>query len=41
VRTQVPAEMGTNMERGMQTARFKLAERQALLPAADEFVRAP
>lgn len=41
VRTQVPAEMGANIERGMQTARFKLAEQQALLPAADEFVRAP
>jgi aminopeptidase N len=39
VRAQVPAEMAPNIERGMQFARFKLAEKQTLLPAADAFVR--
>jgi hypothetical protein len=34
VRAQVPAEMTPNIERGMQTARFKLAEKQTFLPAA-------
>ena len=40
VRAQVPAEMAPNIERGLQTARFRLAERERLLPAADAFVSA-
>jgi aminopeptidase N len=39
VRAQVPAEMAPNIERGMQTARFMLAAKQTLLPAADAYVR--
>jgi aminopeptidase N len=39
VRAQVPAEMSANIERGLQTARFRLAEKERLLPAADAFVR--
>jgi len=39
VRAQVPAEMAPNIDRGMQAARFKLAAKQTLLPAADAFVR--
>jgi aminopeptidase N len=39
MRAQVPAEMATNIERGLQTARFKMSERQLLLPAADAYLR--
>jgi len=39
VRATVPAEMAANIDRGMQTARFKMAERQRLLIAADAYVR--
>ena len=39
VRSQVPAEMAPNIERGMQTARFKMAEKQTLQAAADAYVR--
>jgi aminopeptidase N len=40
VRAQVPAEMAANIERGLQSARFRLAEKQRLLPEADAFTRA-
>jgi aminopeptidase N len=40
VRAQVPAEMSLNIERGLETARFRLSERERLLPAADAFVSA-
>lgn len=39
VRAQVPAELAPNIDRGLQTVAFRLAEKQRLLPAADEFVR--
>jgi aminopeptidase N len=39
VRAQVPAEMAPNIERGMQTARFKLTEKQTLVAAADAYLR--
>ena len=39
VRAQVPADMAANMERGLQTARFRLSERERLPPAADVFIR--
>jgi aminopeptidase N len=39
VRANVPAEMAANIDRGMQTAHFKLTEKQRLLPAADAYVR--
>jgi aminopeptidase N len=40
VRANVPAEAAETIERGMQTARFKLAEKQSLIPAADAFIKA-
>jgi hypothetical protein len=39
VRSHVPAEMSENVDRGMETARFKFAEKQALVPAADAYVQ--
>jgi aminopeptidase N len=39
VRAQVPAEMGANIERGLQAARFRLVEKQRLPPEADAFIR--
>ena len=38
VRAHVPAEMSANVERGMETARFKFSEKQALIRAADAYV---
>jgi hypothetical protein len=38
VRAHVPAEMSSNIERGMETARFKLSEKQALIPAVDAYL---
>ena len=35
VRAHVPAQMSPNVARGMETARFKVSEKQALLAAAD------
>ena len=35
VRAHVPAQMSANVARGMESARFKLSEKQALLAAAD------
>jgi hypothetical protein len=40
VRANVPAEAAETIERGMETARFKLAEKHALIPAADAFIKA-
>ena len=40
VRAQVPAEMAPNIERGLQTVRFRLDEKARLLPAADAIVGA-
>jgi aminopeptidase N len=38
VRAHVPAEMSDNVDRGMESARFKLSEKQALVPAADAYL---
>ena len=38
VRAHVPAEMSANVERGMETARFKFSEKEALIPAVDAYV---
>jgi aminopeptidase N len=38
VRAHVPAEMSENVDRGMESARFKLSEKQALVPAADAYL---
>jgi aminopeptidase N len=38
VRAHVPAEMSANVQRGMESARFKFSEQQALIPAADAYV---
>jgi hypothetical protein len=40
VRAHVPAEMSANVARGMEAARFNRLEKDALVPAADAFVRA-
>jgi aminopeptidase N len=40
VRAHVPEQMAPNVERGMETARFKLSEKDALVPAADAYVSA-
>jgi aminopeptidase N len=39
VRAHAPAGMSANIERGMETARFKLAEKNTLAPAAAAYVR--
>jgi hypothetical protein len=38
VRAHVPAEMSPAVERGMETARFKLAEKAALVGEADAYL---
>jgi hypothetical protein len=38
VRAHVPAEMSDNVDRGMESAHFKLSEKQALVPATDQYV---
>jgi hypothetical protein len=38
VRAHVPAEMSGNIARGMETARFNMVEKDALVPAADAHV---
>jgi hypothetical protein len=35
----VPAEMSRDIERGMEAARFKLAEKAALVREADAYLR--
>jgi aminopeptidase N len=39
-RSHVPAEMAPNVERGMESARFKRAEKDRMVAAADQFVSA-
>jgi aminopeptidase N len=38
VRAHVPAQMSSNVERGLETARFKLSEKEALTAAADAYL---
>jgi hypothetical protein len=38
VRSHIPAEMAANADRGMESARFLLSEKQALVPAADAYM---
>jgi len=38
VRAHVPEQMSPNVARGMEAARFKLSEKNALIPAADAYV---
>jgi aminopeptidase N len=40
VRGRVPQEMSANVQRGMEAARVRLAQRALLVPAADAYVRA-
>ena len=40
VKAHVPAEMTADVARGMETARFKVAEKSALIKAADHFLAA-
>jgi aminopeptidase N len=35
IRARLPAEMAANVARGMETARFNMSEKEALVPAAD------
>jgi aminopeptidase N len=39
VRAHVPSEMSAEVERGLESARFKLAEKQRLVPAADSYLK--
>jgi aminopeptidase N len=39
VRSHVPSEMSGNVDRGMESARFMLFEKQTLVPAADAYAR--
>ena len=39
IRVHVPAEMGTTVDQGLQAARFKLAEKQTLVGAADTYLQ--
>jgi aminopeptidase N len=41
VRAHVPAEMSVNVDRGMESARFNVAEKQALVKAVDAYLKAP
>jgi len=38
INANLPADAADTLERGMQTARFKVAEKQALIPAADAYI---
>jgi hypothetical protein len=40
IKANVPAEAADTLERGMQTARFKRSQKQALIPEADAFISA-
>lgn len=40
IKAHVPAEMSDNVARGMESARFKVAEKAALVPAADAYTAA-
>jgi aminopeptidase N len=39
VRAHVPSEMNTWVDRGLESARFKLAQKERLVPAADSYVK--
>ena len=39
VRSQIPAEMSSSLDRGMETARFRFSEKETLVPAADTYIR--
>jgi hypothetical protein len=39
VKANLPADAMDTLERGMQGARFKVAEKQAMTPAADAYLR--
>jgi aminopeptidase N len=39
VKSQVPAEMAPNIARGMETAKFKVAEKTLLVKSADDFIK--
>jgi len=41
VRAHVPAEMSVNVDRGMESVRFKLSEKQALVVAVDQYLNTP
>ena len=40
LKAHVPAGMDANIEKGMQAARFKVSEKEALVPAADAYLAA-
>jgi hypothetical protein len=39
IRANVPADAADGIERGMQAARFNVSEKQALIPAADAYLK--
>ena len=39
VRAHVPAEMGSSVDRGMETVRFRVGEKSAMVRAADAYLR--
>jgi hypothetical protein len=40
LKAHVPAGMEDNIAKGMQAARFKVSQKQALVPAADDYLAA-
>jgi aminopeptidase N len=40
LKSHVPAEMGAQIEKGMESARFQVAQKQALVPEADGYLSA-
>jgi hypothetical protein len=38
LKAHIPAQMAPNLARGMETARLRLAEKTALVQAADQFL---
>jgi hypothetical protein len=38
IKAHVPAEMGAQIQKGMEGARFQYAQKQALVPAADAYL---
>ena len=40
LKDRLPPEMSSSIAKGMETARFKLPEKQALVPAADAYLNA-
>jgi hypothetical protein len=40
LKAHVPAEMGPQIEKGMDGARFQVEEKQALVPEADAYLAA-